>query len=345
MIDYFATLTSESSSFGAPMAKTMKKMLVKQNLTPLQKTIIASEKWGKWVWNPKINDFQKKENFYTEKLVFEFPSTATSETNDAQLTFNYVNSSTIIPESDNVYYPAKVEVLLIKDETTTLIDASVTCKFNSDGLPSSVIQKLVVDKFSINTNVANTGTNVSSSMNFSYDKTKLIGYDFKSDGKFSNEIFNNIEDVPEDIVSNANLTFNAMNIGLVGSVTDFKGMLQAIKNLDSNKLTEKQYTQQIADILNQYLKMFGYFIDDNKKFADVEFFLDTYTDTYTYYTYVYNSQTGQYDKIEQTDTDTYHEVGVRFVMNDGSKINAEDYIQRGFEDFKTKLDDILSKYK
>ena len=117
-----------------------------------------------------------------------------------------------------------------------------------------------------------------------------------------------------------------MNIAFLGGFKDFKAFadeMDAIANTNNRAYADKQVAA-----INKYLKLYGYYVDKNQKFADVEFYVVETTSTTTDYSvYPY-----------QTITSTDYNFQPRFVLSDGSKVDIQTYMETGFEDLITQIE-------
>ena len=123
--------------------------------------------------------------------------------------------------------------------------------------------------------------------------------------------------------------FQAMNIAVRGGMTDFNKFAQEMQTITENStLTEKQAMEQTATLVNKYMVFYAFFVDSNEKFADVEFYVvedEVYDEWAGYYVTEYN-------------------LAPRFVLSDGSKVSAEEFMQTGFDDLIQKIEDMTAEF-
>ena len=124
---------------------------------------------------------------------------------------------------------------------------------------------------------------------------------------------------PQDIFNSGAVYFQVMNIAMVGGFKDFQAFYEEGSALDEE---DENYYQNEADVWNKYLVMYAYFVKEKKKFADVEFYVNTYSDDY----------------------DTYTEVAPRLVLSDGSKQTIEEFFTTGFEDLIAEIQSYQTEY-
>ena len=75
-----------------------------------------------------------------------------------------------------------------------------------------------------------------------------------------------------------------------------------------------------AEIANKYIVCTAFFVDDNRKFADVEYY------------------------VVKADYEDIYNLAPRFVLSDGSKVDAQEYVQEGFDDLIKRLQDMTGSY-
>ena len=141
---------------------------------------------------------------------------------------------------------------------------------------------------------------------------------------------------PQDAIEKFAVYFQVMNVAVKGGTSDFESLADEARDLDSEELPDKEYAEQSVEILNKYINFTAFFVDDNRKFADVEFYVVEVVDEYTYYDW--------YQEEYVTETDYYYDFAPRFVLSDGSKVDAEEYVQEGFDDLIKRLEDMTDSY-
>lgn len=154
----------------------------------------------------------------------------------------------------------------------------------------------------------------------------------KGEGDFT---YNNIErmDTPDDVVSSFALYYQLMDVAIIGGMTDVVAFVNEIEAFDGNN--EKEEYEEMANVVNEHLILYGYFVSNNKKFADVEF--SVIEDKQTYYDYQWNGS--YYQEVEITNT--YYDLVPMFVLSDGSKVDLEDYFQTGFDELIKELENTI----
>ncbi|MFA6580850.1 MAG: hypothetical protein WCS79_03520 [Paludibacter sp.] len=286
--------------------------------------------WGEWNWNSTYGEFTLAKNL-TNTAIFHFPSDSTSTSNDATLTIIYVESTIAAPDTDPVeYMPSSISVVL-KVGTTEALKATFSGSYNADATPTKLSQTLTIDKYSWSADLSNDKKNVSATYEFKYDTETLLKYQLGAAGNFSESVLNDSTSRPQDIVTSGSMYFQVFNIAMLGGFKDFKAFGDEMDVIDGQKNSDKdRVTKQVAAI-NKYLKMYAYFVKENQKFADIEFYVVEKTET-DYSNYNFN--TGQYGTM------TYYDIQPRLVLSDGSKQDMETFVNTGFEDLINRLNEL-----
>lgn len=105
--------------------------------------------------------------------------------------------------------------------------------------------------------------------------------------------------------------------------------------------------------------MYGYFVKENKKFADVDFYAAeiegpdysqfslVYTSTnyvtptvkYDYFNYEYSQASGKYVyNYYKYGTKTDYKLQPRMILSDGSKVSVEEFFTSGFDDLIEQME-------
>jgi len=331
------TKTSPNTSFVIPF-RQLRTDLLKNDLKTLDNfntqmrvtSNIGDSIWGEWTWNKNINEFQ-----LTKKLVntaiFYFPADSISTSNNATLTVIYVESTIAVPNTDPVeYMPTSISVVL-KVGTTEALKADFTGAYNADATPNKITQTLVIDKYSWSVELSNDTKNVSATYEFKYDVETLLKYQLGAAGNFTETIINDSTSHPQDIVTSGSMYFQVYNLAILGGFKDFKAFGVEMDAIDAQKLGDKARADKQVAAINKYLIMYGYFVKEKQKFADIEFYVTETTET-DYNNYNYN--TGQYG------TKTKYDFQPRLVLSDGSKQDMQTFINTGFEDLIKRLNEL-----
>lgn len=298
---------------------------------------VESDVWGEYSYNFETGEMDKTRTL-VNKLIIHFPADSVTTTNNAEITINYEESSVKVPESED-YYPSKI-TFTMKVNSNVVMSASFNGSYYSDGSPEQVTQTLNIDSYSWTAEVKNSKKKASESYEFKKGKTIILKSVAELNGKLTEEQLQNAFEngTPEDAIENFAVYFQAMDIAIKGGTTDFKKLVNEIKSVDEgSQLTQKQYADEMVRILNKHLTCIAFFVEDNRKFADVELYVEEATGE----NYYYNYNTGQYE----IETYTYYTAAPRFVLSDGSKVSAEEFVQTGFDNLISKIEEMVEAYE
>ncbi|MEA4974822.1 MAG: hypothetical protein VB046_03710 [Paludibacter sp.] len=295
---------------------------------------VESEIWGEYSYNFETGKMDKTSNL-ENKLIMHFPADSVTTTNNAEITVNYKESSVMVPESED-YFPSEI-TFTMKVNSNVVMSASFNGSYYSDGSPEQVTQTLNIDSYSWRAEVKNTKKKASESYEFMKGKTIIIKSVAELNGRLTEEemeiAFDN--NVPEDAIENFAIFFQAMDIAIKGGTSDFKKLATDIRNLNENSnLSNQEYNNEMLRILNKHLTCIAFFVEDDRKFADVELYLEERIVE----DYYYNYETGKYE----TETYTVYALTPRFVLSDGSKVSVEEFVQTGFDDLISLIEEMYT---
>lgn len=298
---------------------------------------VESDVWGEYSYNFQTGEMDKTRTL-VNKLIMHFPADSVTTTNNAEITVNYEESSVMVPESEE-YYPSEI-TFTMKVNSNVVMSASFNGSYYSDGSPEQVTQTLNIDSYSWTAEVKNSKKKASESYEFKKGKTIILKSTAELNGKLTEEQLQNAfeNDTPEDAIEDFALYFQAMDIAIKGGTTDFEELAKEIRIVNGNpQLTEKQYANEMVRILNKHLICIAFFVEENRKFAEAELYIEEVSKE----RYYYNSYTGQYEIQTYTD----YVPTPRFVLSDGSKVSAEEFVQTGFDNLISKIEEMVESYE
>lgn len=298
---------------------------------------VDSDVWGEYSYNFQTGEMDKTRTL-VNKLIMHFPADSVTTTNNAEITVNYEESSVMVPESEE-YYPSEI-TFTMKVNSNVVMSASFNGSYYSDGSPEQVTQTLNIDSYSWTAEVKNSKKKASESYEFKKGKTIILKSTAELNGKLTEEQLQNAfeNDTPEDAIEDFALYFQAMDIAIKGGTTDFEELAKEIRIVNGNpQLTEKQYANEMVRILNKHLICIAFFVEENRKFAEAELYIEEVSKE----RYYYNSYTGQYEIQTYTD----YVPTPRFVLSDGSKVSAEEFVQTGFDNLISKIEEMVESYE
>lgn len=286
---------------------------------------VESDVWGEYEYNFTTKEIEQIKTL-TNKLIVRFPATETSTKNNAEITVTYEESNVLVPESED-YYPSKMTFKMNVD-SKEVMTANFSGTYYTDGTPKKVSASVTIEDYKWTLEVANDKKTASETYEFKQGSKTIIKSNAEIKGKLSQDELENSE-YPQDVISSFAMYFQAMNIAVRGGMTDFNKFAQEMETITKNStLTEKQAMEQTATLVNKYMVFYAFFVDSNEKFADVEFYVveeEVYDEWAGYYVTEYN-------------------LAPRFVLSDGSKVSAEEFMQTGFDDLIQKIEDMTAEF-
>lgn len=338
-MEAFITNANGSQAFVKPFSQ-LRANLLKNNGKALetfnqQMRVVAvsgDENWGIWTWNFMTNDFDFTPVTNTT-ATFLFPATENATTNTGELKIICVESNIVAPDTDPVQYmPTSISAVL-KVSGVEAMKADFAGTYNADATPTSITQTLVIDKYNWSFKFTNNAKDATASYGFKYDNEVLFNFEVGVAGTLTADALQASEG-PQDVFTSGAVNLQVMNIAILGGFKDFKSFADEMDAIDAQNNTDKVQADKQVAAINKYLKMYGYFVKENQKFADVEFYVVEKTDTYQ--NYVWNNSTQSYEVVNVSET--YYDFQPRLVLSDGSKQDMENFMSTGFEDLITKLE-------
>jgi hypothetical protein len=295
---------------------------------------------GRYTYDFQTGEFIESE--LADMVVIEFPGRETDLTNTAVITIDNFTVSEVTdpfeewPADIDPELPASIAIDL-QYNGTSVAGMSFDADYQSDGLPTKVTVELYVDDFTFTTTATHAPyTSASWTNTLKFQDEILVETYIAAGGNWSEEnIDNNVTEETytdewgtwtetevniEEIIKNANAHLILMNLKIVGMV-NIKGLGDAMKALDEEMMSEEEYAQAGVDAINEFAKLVVIYLDSNEKVASAEAYLvseyDSYYEEYDYYP------------------------GIRFVYADGSKVDAETYLQSELDGFFDSLNDFI----
>lgn len=302
---------------------------------------------GVYSWNSSTEewDYSKEGN----KIVFEFPSTETGSSNDAELiihSYEGVDISNTLADDYHGDLPTKL-VTEVKVDGTQVVAYNFTAAYNQEGEPTSVKTSLSLNNFTFAFEAKNDSENVGSAYSLTKGEKILISMGAGAKGTFTTEqiekVDNNDSYNEGDVVTEANAYFQVMDIKMAGSI-DIKAMAdkgwfdeeeEVIAEPGSGEVIEDdgKDAEEEAKILNETINLVVFYASKKEKIADTEFY--TYEDTREYYDFIYDENGWPIDGMWVEEQ--YTTVGMKFIFADESKSDMEAYFGEGFNELTTEL--------
>lgn len=327
---------------------------------------------GTYSWNSSTDEWDYSAA-PSNAIVFEFPGSEASLSNDANLTISNVSTQNITspiwedPDYD-MELPAEVPTSV---NVALTYNGSVVTSFNysgtfaSDGLPTKLSTTLTVGDFSLSAALNHSAnTNLDVKFNFSENNQTVIELYGEVGGDWSedniNDNYSEIHDTVyygdgewdyytddyselhiEEILKNANAYFQIMDVKLVGDV-NIKALGDKLWVLDEDEtLSEQEWAEAMADAVNDDANLSLVYTDNSGVIAEANAYAKEYDYDGCWYDYDY--ETDSYVEVC-----SYWDIAVELQFADSSIVDAEVYFTDEFDqtwnDFEDLLIELEEKY-
>jgi hypothetical protein len=270
---------------------------------------VFDEYKGTYAWNKTTQAW-----VYTagsDKIIFQFPSTETGTSNNAEFAiYGYASVQVVNELVGDEGYEGDVPTALKADLTVggvKQIEYSFAASYKNNGDPTSVVTSVTIGAFKLAFEAKNTTSEVGVNYSLTENGTNLISFGAGASGNFNSD---NIDaENPTDLVTSGSAYFQLMNI-------KFASTLQ-IKSL-ADALEAAITPQQEAAAYNTHVKLVVFYADNQKKIADTEFYVVPATDIWE----------------EET-------VEIRLIFADGTPADIDNYTGDGFDEIRTEWDKLI----
>jgi hypothetical protein len=306
---------------------------------------------GKYTYDTTTQEFVKTP--LDNEVIILFPGLAEDKTNTATITIDSFAYTTLVdPVFNNAdstlsQLPTRLRVRLAY-LGTGIASWDYAASFQTNGIPLSCSSTLKVDEFSLGASLSHDPYS-KGAITFSFkhsdqiilethaeaqgnwaqtniDSNTVTEYDSGYEWQW-NYLTQQYDSVPyvdeyttfyfENVIKNANAYIQLMNVKMAGRI-DFNKFIPIVRALqDSTDLTDHQYVTSIVNALNMNSKLVVVAADNSAMIAVAEAY--TYPDDYNNWN-----------------------VGMRFVFQDGSKVDAGTYFGEGFDAFFEALNNLIA---
>jgi hypothetical protein len=306
---------------GLDAALTLKTATVEEESLAL----LFLQEAGIYTYNFETDSWDKESS--TEEITYHFP-TENSDTNNATISVTNFESFT----TDNPDVVQNISEDLLKSvEVTLTVDEQQKMKFtfnatyDDDDIPLWVEESYIIGHYKISTTIDRRSTSkITFDQSFTSDDANIISSHFDSDGTFDYETFNdNInseEEFPgsQTIVDASNVWVIVGNLKLQG-VANWEGLRNAEEQFE-NVETEQAFCEEMANVLNENVKMYVKYNDTNEIIAASEFYAFEYTDNY----------------------DSYWDFSMRMKFADGSYMDESFFTEENFAEFVQEAEEFIT---
>jgi hypothetical protein len=307
---------------------------------------------GKYTYDTTTQEFVKTP--LDNKVIILFPGLAEDKTNTASITIDSFAYTTLVDpvfinyDSTLTQLPTRLRVRLAYSGTG-IASWDYAASFQTDGIPLSCSSALKVDEFSLSASLSHdpyskgaitfsfkhsdqiilethaeaqgnwTQTNIDSNTVPQSDTSYNLEWNYLTQ-EYDSVMY--IDEYTrfyfENVIKNANAYIQLMNVKVAGEI-DFNKFIPIVRNLEdsSDYYTEHQFVASIVKALNMNSKLVVVAADNSTMIAIAEAY--AYPDEYNDW-----------------------RVGMRFVFEDGSKVDAGTYFGEGFDAFFEALNNLIA---
>lgn len=264
------------------------------------------------------------------KIVFQFPSTETGTTNNAEYAvYDYKGTKITSDIGGDDYtgdYPTSLKADLTVDGTKKM-EFSFSTSYDSKGTPTAITNSIKIDTYTFLFELTNTTTQASIDYTLTEGSNVLFALGARGKGSFN---AGDVIEEGDDAVTDASAYFQLMNIKFSGEI-DAAALQTALENSNS--------AAETAAAWNANYQLIVFYADSKKKIADSEFYVVTETRTEQDCEWVFNEELGYEQYICGEEYEVQDEVvEVRIVFQDGSKADLETYTEVGFSTLEDKFE-------
>jgi hypothetical protein len=324
---------------------------------------------GVYTWNSELEMWD-----YTQTgdvIVFLFPSTEGGTVNNASYTVSYTGYTGPNPiEGYDGDLPQDVSAVLKVDDTEVL-SFVVNIDYNTEGYPTKIESTLTMGQWVWYAMASNTDNKAfATEFSFKHSTNVLLRFTLDAAGNWTQEnidanttyyvevynpetyewywqevskeeYYDRTEVDIHKVVNSGNASFQLMNLKMVGSI-DVLNLVTKMEEIEDTYDWGTQEEEAVAagvEVVNQYVSLSLRYADSDDIIALVEAY--PVSEEYTYESWEYNPNTGNYDVVTITETDYW--IDFRLVFADGSKSDLETYFDEGFEDLIDELEQYLDE--
>jgi len=335
---------------------------------------------GKYSWNS--TDQKWDFTAVNDELILEFPSKKGGTTNDAVISITATAVShawDFIPEKDrnnelpnDIISSCKYNVKIGSDE---IMNFDMSASYKSNGLPESSEIKMTLETIEITSKMTNSDTKIASDFKFLNKDKNVLSYGVTAEGNFTAEKINSVADrltndvnwedyesnegfdqeaydaaweaesegdiaAIGEVVTKTEVYMQLANVRIVGNINDVVGLTQTLEDIedDEGEISDEELIGKVADAINNNVNLFVKYADGDK-IAETEAYI--YENVDTWEDHQYNEITGEYENV--TMTDSYWDLNIRMVFADGSKMNMDTYMEKGFDDLIDEIQALGTK--
>lgn len=375
LLDSKAALAADnmlSMSGGSPLGKSLSKSLLIQMIASVndgnnglnldkalknQKGEIQDgfdEIKGVYTWNSDIDDFDFEES---DNLIIKFPYSSSSTSNDCEISIS-LQVAAVSSEITGVdELPASI-TCSFKIQGKEEASYTLTAKYDAKGLPTEFTSTLKISSYKWQYSLNRSSSSISMDFLYAHGSKTLLNYGGQVGGNLNFDDIKAFVESTEDmedyeagtltdggeLVQNVKMYFQVVDIKLV-ETANTKDLLKALDPIavksNNGEYEDGGEVDAIVPILNKHVNLYLMYVEDFRKIADAEFFVDAVESSYM--DMVYNPVTDSYDWVEVTETNK--QPNVQFIFKDGSKSSVEAYFEEGFDSLDEEMENMITEFE
>jgi len=287
---------------------------------------------GLFIWDAASEDFIQDETVqYENKATYKFPFDGTGN-NNCEITAE-------VKFDDNYNNAPKELTTTLKIEGVECLNISFNAEYSNE-YPTYVKEAFTIDNYSFESVFKRTNSSISESAYFKHNSKILLGCSGEAKGDFNDNIIDKIykeegdleNDFYASILGKTEFSAQIMNLKMVASA-----LPSDLLKIDEGENTQESM-QKVADEVNKYIDCSIVNTSNNSKIADVKVFVEK--EVYEYDTYDYDEETGNWQYITKEDED--YDIIPKLVFADGSTMDFEDYVEKGFENVQKSFENLYN---
>jgi hypothetical protein len=295
---------------------------------------VYTEAKGLYTWDGSLNKWVKTAS---NNIVFKFPALKGSIANNATYTIDYIPYTGKVAHTDLTGNMPSNLIAKLDIDNTNLLTFDMKATYDSEGIPTSIASNLKIENFKFALEMNASSTDINSKFSFTHNGKNIVAMGASSKGNFKKSNLETVEDniqETEDInklLTSMNGYFQVFNVKFEASanVQAFADDVRS-KGGENNIKNDSEWT----NLINKYLTTSVYYTDRNAKIGKGEMYMKPYTNTYTVWDYQTNKN------VEKTESG--EDMNVRIVFEDGSKIDLESYLDKGFDQLENEFEKFLN---
>lgn len=301
---------------------------------------LFAENTGTHDWNPETEDFDFTPDSGDE-IIVNYPSTEGGPINNASIILsNYTGVYIESPLSEEDYsgdLPTSLNVELKVDDVTEMTYA-FEIDYNSEGVPEMVETTLTLNTYSLAVSLTNTDSKVGATVNFSNDSKTLIEVATEVNGDFTDQAFDDADanEDPTEVINDGNFSLTLLNLKFSAELQfaamynaiggdSFEGYYDEYEGNTDPKPDLEANAELLEGALSDHATLKLTYVDTKKTAADVEWYTFVESEEYC------------------CGTDHSIELGARMVFEDGSKMDVEDFLETGFDELETAINNLIGQ--